>query len=69
MGHHHASGRCGARLTLKRGPWKDSGAEVYLTYFKRGQPVLNWLDPSYAGPKVVIGDLTNMVHNLGARVM
>jgi trehalose synthase len=42
---------------------------VYLTYFKRGQPVLNWLDPSYAGPRVVIGDLTNMVHNLGARVM
>lgn len=42
---------------------------VYLTYFKRGQPVLNWLDPSYAGPKIVMGDLTNMVHNLGARVM
>ena len=42
---------------------------VYLTYFKRGQPVLNWLDPSYAGPRVVIGDLANMVHDLGARVM
>jgi trehalose synthase len=42
---------------------------AYLTYFKRGQPVLNWLDPSYAGPRVVIGDLTNMVRNLGTRVM
>ena len=42
---------------------------VYLTYFKRGQPVLNWLDPSYAGPRVVMGDLAHMVHDLGARVM
>jgi maltose alpha-D-glucosyltransferase/alpha-amylase len=42
---------------------------VYLHYFKPGQPTLNWLDPSCAGPRAVIGDLTRTVHGLGARVV
>ena len=35
---------------------------VYLHYFKQGQPTLNWLDPSFAAERVVIGDA---VHELG----
>src|SRR5262249_1659260 len=42
---------------------------VYLHYFKPGQPTLNWLDPSYAGPRAVAGDLVKTVHGLGARVV
>jgi maltose alpha-D-glucosyltransferase/alpha-amylase len=42
---------------------------VYLHYFKPGQPTLDWLDPSCAGPRAVFGDLTRTVHNLGARVV
>ena len=29
---------------------------VYLHYFKEGQPSINWLDPTFAGPRLVIGD-------------
>src|SRR4029453_14558989 len=29
---------------------------VYLHYFKEGQPSLNWLDPTFAGMRLVIGD-------------
>src|SRR5204863_457333 len=29
---------------------------VYLHYFKQGQPTLNWLDPSFAAERLVIGD-------------
>ena len=29
---------------------------VYLHYFKDGQPSINWLDPSFAGMRLVIGD-------------
>jgi trehalose synthase len=35
---------------------------VYLHYFKQGQPTLNWLDPSFAAERLVIGDA---VHELG----
>ena len=28
---------------------------VYLHYFKEGQPTLNWLDPSFAAPRMVHG--------------
>jgi maltose alpha-D-glucosyltransferase/alpha-amylase len=42
---------------------------VYLHYFKPGQPTLNWLDPSYAGPRAVAGDVVRNVHDLGARVV
>ena len=35
---------------------------VYLHYFKEGQPTLNWLDPTFAAERLVIGDA---VHELG----
>ncbi|MFL6601875.1 MAG: maltose alpha-D-glucosyltransferase [Steroidobacteraceae bacterium] len=35
---------------------------VYLHYFKQGQPTLNWLDPSFAAQRMVIGDA---IHELG----
>ena len=35
---------------------------VYLHYFKEGQPSINWLDPSFAGMRLVIGDA---LHSLG----
>jgi len=42
---------------------------VYLHYFKPGQPALNWLDPSYAGPRAVAGDVVHQVYDRGARVL
>jgi trehalose synthase len=42
---------------------------VFLHYFKKEQPALNWLDPSFAAQRAVCGDLTKTVHSLGARVM
>ena len=42
---------------------------VYLHYFKPGQPTLNWLDPSLAGPTSQTGDVTRTIHVLGARVV
>jgi len=35
---------------------------VYLHYFKQGQPTLNWLDPTFAAERLVIGDA---LHELG----
>ncbi|EPR75321.1 Trehalose synthase [Leifsonia rubra CMS 76R] len=35
---------------------------VYLHYFKQGQPSINWLDPTFAGMRLVIGDV---LHSLG----
>ncbi|MGH8138780.1 MAG: maltose alpha-D-glucosyltransferase [Steroidobacteraceae bacterium] len=35
---------------------------VYLHYFKEGQPTLNWLDPTFAAQRLVLGDA---VHELG----
>jgi len=29
---------------------------VYLHYFKAGQPSLNWLDPTFSAPQLVMGD-------------
>src|SRR5699024_5877693 len=29
---------------------------VYLHYFKDGQPTIDWLDPTFAGMRVVVGD-------------
>ncbi len=40
---------------------------VYLHYFKQGQPSLNWLDPSFAAPRLVIGDALHSLGVLGAR--
>ena len=42
---------------------------VYLHYFKAGQPTLNWLDPSFAGPRLVIGDALHALDVLGARML
>jgi trehalose synthase len=42
---------------------------VYLHVFKPGQPALNWLDPSYAGRRVAIGDAVRNVHDLGNLVV
>jgi trehalose synthase len=38
---------------------------VYLHYFKEGQPTLNWLDPSFAAPRLVIGDAVHEISVLG----
>jgi trehalose synthase len=39
---------------------------VYLHYFKAGQPTINWLDPSFAGVRLVIGDALHALGDLGA---
>ena len=38
---------------------------VYLHYFKEGQPSINWLDPSFAGMKLVVGDALHSIGHLG----
>ncbi|HAJ36460.1 MAG TPA: maltose alpha-D-glucosyltransferase [Chloroflexi bacterium] len=42
---------------------------VYLHYFKDGQPTLNWLDPSFAGPRLVMGDALHSLSVLGASML
>jgi trehalose synthase len=42
---------------------------VYLHYFKEGQPSLNWLDPSFAAPQMIIGDALHSLDVLGARML
>jgi trehalose synthase len=52
-----------------RGP---DGAErrwVYLHYFKEGQPSINWLDPSFAGMRLVIGDALHSLGDLGSSAL
>ena len=39
---------------------------VYLHYFKAGQPSINWLDPTFAGMRLVIGDALHSLRHLGA---
>ena len=39
---------------------------VYLHYFKDGQPSINWLDPTNAGMRLVMGDALHSLHELGA---
>jgi trehalose synthase len=39
---------------------------VYLHYFKDGQPSINWLDPSCAGMRLVIGDALHSLGDLGS---
>jgi len=39
---------------------------VYLHYFKEGQPSLNWLDPTFAGMRLVIGDALHSLGDLGS---
>jgi trehalose synthase len=38
---------------------------VYLHYFKQGQPTLNWLDPTFAAQRLVIGDALHQLTVLG----
>ncbi len=38
---------------------------VYLHYFKDGQPSINWLDPSFAGMRLVMGDALHSLADLG----
>jgi trehalose synthase len=48
------------------------GAErrwVYLHYFKAGQPTLNWLDPTFAAPRLVLGDAIHSFSVLGASML
>ena len=42
---------------------------VYLHYFKEGQPTLNWLDPSFAGPRLILGDALHSLGVLGASML
>jgi trehalose synthase len=39
---------------------------VYLHYFKDGQPSINWLDPTSAGMRLVMGDAVHSLRALGA---
>jgi trehalose synthase len=39
---------------------------VYLHYFKQGQPSISWLDPSFAGMRLVIGDALHSLGDLGS---
>ena len=38
---------------------------VYLHYFKQGQPTLNWLDPTFAAQRLIVGDAIDELHILG----
>lgn len=42
---------------------------VYLHYFKDGQPTLNWLDPTFAAPRLVMGDCFHSLGVLGASML
>ena len=42
---------------------------VYLHYFKDGQPSINWLDPTSAGMRLVMGDALHALHDLGASAL
>ena len=42
---------------------------VYLHYFKAGQPSLNWLDPSFAAPQLVLGDALHAIGELGVAML
>ena len=39
---------------------------VYLHYFKDGQPSINWLDPTGAGMRLVMGDALHSLCDLGS---
>ena len=42
---------------------------VYLHYFKDGQPSINWLDPTSAGMRLVMGDALHALRDLGASAL
>ena len=64
------AGRQGDQLERRRAPVMGvDGIErrwVYLHYFKEGQPSINWLDPSFAGMRLVIGDALHALADLGS---
>ncbi len=47
------------------GPDGETHRWVYLHYFKEGQPSINWLDPTFAGMRLVIGDALHSLGDLG----
>jgi trehalose synthase len=48
-----------------RGPDGVDRRWVYLHYFKEGQPSINWLDPTFAGMRLVTGDALHSLSNVG----
>jgi trehalose synthase len=48
------------------GPDKITRRWVYLHYFKDGQPSINWLDPTLAGMRLVMGDALHSLGDLGS---
>ena len=48
------------------GPDEQEHRWVYLHYFKEGQPSLNWLDPTFAAMRLVIGDALHSLSDLGS---
>ena len=42
---------------------------VYLHYFKDGQPSINWLDPTFAGMRLVVGDALHSLADLGTSAL
>ncbi|WP_438354100.1 maltose alpha-D-glucosyltransferase [Microbacterium sp. CJ88] len=42
---------------------------VYLHYFKQGQPSINWLDPTFSGMRLVIGDALHSLGDLGTSAL
>ena len=48
------------------GPDRVERRWVYLHYFKEGQPSINWLDPTLAGMRLVIGDALHSLGDLGS---
>ena len=44
-------------------------AALGLHYFKDGQPSINWLDPTFAGMRLVIGDALHALGDLGAAAL
>lgn len=42
---------------------------VYLHYFKDGQPSINWLDPTFAGMRLIIGDAIHSLSDLGTSAL
>jgi trehalose synthase len=42
---------------------------VYLHYFKQGQPSINWLDPTFSGMRLVIGDALHSLGELGTSAL
>ena len=42
---------------------------VYLHYFKEGQPSFNWLNPTFAAPRLIAGDAIHSLATLGEQML